>query len=356
MNRLKKAAISALAAIMTVGTAGISALAYDDITVRLDALTSSTSDIVWFDNVKPIQIDGCTFVPARTIAEAAGMEVEWDQSTQTALITLYADEYSQKPIERYAAELIDKIGGYGLELQPTSITAALTLYDVNAVIRYNFTDIDGDIVAIGKTITMDNAAQLINDSVLMIPLRSAMALFGLDVRWNQDDLEVKVSIPEDIAVPPGLKIIANHTPAKEPEENYGISNQDVGILIPYDEYLAGTYSELTVEADSPVNTNPQLGTYIGRFKITHYCPCEICNGSWGAHTAWADEIIPGQTIAVDPSIIGKLSWVYIEDYGLRRAEDCGGGVQGYQIDVAVATHEEALSLGVVYKDVYYAEY
>lgn len=352
MNKLKKAAVAALAAIMTVGT-GISALAYDDITVKLDAFTSNVSDVVRFNNIKPIQIDGSTFVPARDMAEAAGMAVEWDQSTQTALITLDANAYSEKPVEQYAAELIDKIGGYGLELQPTSITAALTLYDTDAVIRYNFTDTDGDTVAIGKTVGMENAAQLVNDAVLMVPLRSTMALFGLDTGWSQEDLTVKVSIPEDVIVPSGLKIIANHTPVEEEPETNGIIYRDAGSLIPYDEYKAATYR--TVEADSPVDTDPQLGTYIGRFQITHYCPCNICNGGWGAYTAWAGEIIPGQTIAVDPSIISKLSWVYIDGYGLRRAEDCGGAVQGYHIDVAVATHEEALSKGVVYKDVYYAE-
>jgi 3D (Asp-Asp-Asp) domain-containing protein len=332
-------------------------MAYDyDITVKMDALVSRTPDIVRFDSVKPVQVDSCTFVPARTIAEAAGMEVEWDQSTQTALLTLYANAYSEKPIERYAAELIDKVGGYGLELQPTSITAALKLYDMNAVIRYNFTDTDGDTVAIGKTVKMDSAAQMVNDASLMIPLRSAMQLFGLDVEWNQEDLTAKISIPEDIFVPSGLKIIANHTPAEEKESSN--SSIDIGSLIPYDEYIAsleGSYTEQVVEEDSPVNDDPQLGTYIGRFKITHYCPCSICNGGWGAYTAWAGAIIPGQTIAVDPSVIGKLSWVYIEDYGLRRAEDCGGGVQGYHIDMAVATHAEAMSKGVVYKDVYYAE-
>lgn len=92
--------------------------------------------------------------------------------------------------------------------------------------------------------------------------------------------------------------------------------------------------------------------YIGTFTITHFCPCYICNGSWGNHTAWADEIIPGQTIGVDPDMIGKLQWVYIDGYGWRRAEDCGGGVGGNHIDVAVATHEEALERGVVYRDVY----
>lgn len=105
----------------------------------------------------------------------------------------------------------------------------------------------------------------------------------------------------------------------------------------------------------PNETPSGGGTYLGTFKITHFCPCYVCNGSYGNHTAWAGEIIPGQTIAVDPSVIGKLQWVNIDGYGLRRAEDCGGGVQGNHIDVAVQTHQMALDLGVVYKDVYLAE-
>lgn len=107
---------------------------------------------------------------------------------------------------------------------------------------------------------------------------------------------------------------------------------------------------------SDPNETPSVGgTYLGTFKITHFCPCYICNGSYGNHTAWAGEIIPGQTIAVDPSVIGKLQWVYIEGYGLRRAEDCGGGIKGNRIDIAVPTHQMALELGVVYKAVYLAE-
>lgn len=328
MNRVKTAALAA--AFVTAGA--ISAAAYNDIdiTVRLDGLVSGESQIVSFESFRPIQIDSSTFVPARTVAEAAGMTVEWDQSTQTALITLNADAYSEKPVERYAAELISKIGGYGLDLEPVNITAALKLYDRNAVIRYNFSDADGDIVAIGKNIEMSNEAQLVDDAALMIPLRNAMELFGLDIEWNQESLTAGVSIPEDIFVPSGLKIIANHASADEQEVQQ--------------------YNEAVPEASSA-----DKGEYIGKFKITHYCPCSICNGGWGAHTAWAGEIVPGQTIAVDPSLIGKLKWVYIDGYGLRRAEDCGGGVQGYHIDVAVATHEEALSKGVVYRDVYYAE-
>lgn len=326
MNRIKTAV---LAAIFTAAGAIGAAAAYDvDITVRLDGLTDGNPHTVCFDSFRPIQIDSSTFVPARTVAEAAGMKVEWDQSAQTALITLNADEYSQKPVERYGAELINKIGGYGLDLEPVNITAALKLYDRNAVIRYNFADSDGDIVAIGKTIEMSNEAQLIDDAALMIPLRNAMELFGLDIEWEQERLTAEVSIPEDVIVPSGLKIIANHTSAVQQTEEQQYT-------------------------DSSENINP--GEYIGTFKITKYCTCDICNGGWGDNTAWAGKIIPGQTAAVDPNVIGKLRWIYIDGIGLRRAEDCGGAVQGYHIDVAVPTHEEALSGGIVYRDVYYAE-
>lgn len=105
----------------------------------------------------------------------------------------------------------------------------------------------------------------------------------------------------------------------------------------------------------PNETPSGGGTYLGTFKITHYCPNSCCNGGYGNNTAWAGKITPGQTIAVDPSVIPKLSRVYIDGYGVRIAEDCGGGIRGNHIDVAVATHAEAMAKGVVYRDVYLAE-
>lgn len=327
MNRLKAAV---LAAVFTVSGA-VCASAYDDsdIKVRIDGLVNGSSQVVSFDSFRPIQIETNTFVPARAVAEAAGMTVEWDQSAQTALITLRADAYSSKPIERYGAELISKIGGYGLDLEPVDITAALKLYDRNAVLRYNFADSDGDLVAIGKTIEMSSEATLVDDAALMIPLRNAMEIFGLDIEWHQESLTAEVSIPEEVLVPAGLKIIANHTSVPEEE------------------------TQLEINADNQPEVN--RGEYIGKFKITKYCPCQICNGGWGDNTAWAGKIVPGQTVAVDPNIVGRLKWIYIEGIGLRRAEDCGGAVQGYHIDVAVSSHEEALSGNIVYCDVYYAE-
>ena len=322
MNILKKALVTA--AIMATTTLSVTA-AYDiDITVRLDGLVNGEAKIVSFDSFRPIQIDNSTFVPARAVAEAAGMTVEWDQASQTALITLNADENSDMPVERYGAELINMVSGYdGLDLSPLNITAALKLYDRNAVIRYNFLDEDGDVLAIGKVIEMSNEARLVDDAALMIPLRNAMELFGLDIEWHQETLTAEVSIPNIIAPPSDLKIIANHA---SPQETNAEANADIN-----------------------------LGEYIGTFKITKYCPCDTCNGGWGNHTAWAEEIIPGQTVAVDPDVIGKLRWIYIDGIGLRRAEDCGGAVKGHHIDLAVGSHEEATSGTITYRDVYYAE-
>jgi len=53
----------------------------------------------------------------------------------------------------------------------------------------------------------------------------------------------------------------------------------------------------------------------------------------------------GRTIAVDPSVIPLRSWVYIEGYGLYRAEDVGGKVRGNMIDVYIADLASALRFG-----------
>ena len=159
-----------------------------------------------------------------------------------------------------------------------------------------------------------------------------MEMFGLDVDLTGTDLTAKISIPEYAKVPSDMGIVAAKEKSPEP--------------------TAAPAASVVVEENSPVNMDPALGDYIGRFKITHYCSCSRCNGGYGNNTAWAGKVTPGQTIAVDPTVIPKLSTVYIEGYGYRRAEDCGGAIKGNKIDMAVSSHAEAMSKGVVYADVY----
>lgn len=88
--------------------------------------------------------------------------------------------------------------------------------------------------------------------------------------------------------------------------------------------------------------------YLGDFKLTHYCIEEfdhICGNGDGL-TVTGTKITVGETIAVDPEIIPYGTQVYIEGYGWCTADDCGGAVNGKHIDIAVETHEEALSKGV----------
>ena len=177
MKKLKKAVLAVLSAVLVVGN--INAVFADgDISVRMNEIVSNDVSYINFTDTKPIQIDNRTLTPARAMAEVS--------------------------------EAINKIDGLGLDMTPTSITAALRLNDSNAVIRYNFTDSDGDNVPFGKDYEMVSQAVFIEDGTLMIPIRDSMEMFGLDIEWYQDELCAEVNIPEEIDIPEGLAIIPNH--------------------------------------------------------------------------------------------------------------------------------------------------
>lgn len=96
---------------------------------------------------------------------------------------------------------------------------------------------------------------------------------------------------------------------------------------------------------------------IGRFKITHYCPCEKCCGEWAdGYTATMTKATDGRTIAVDPDVIplGSEVAVFYDDGRISyyTAEDVGGAIKGNRIDVYKNTHEAALECGVIGASVY----
>nr|WP_326167384.1 3D domain-containing protein [uncultured Lachnoclostridium sp.] len=93
---------------------------------------------------------------------------------------------------------------------------------------------------------------------------------------------------------------------------------------------------------------------LGRFRITHYCPCFYCTGSWGGSST-ASGTVPtaGRTIAVDPSVIPLGSQVIINGH-VYTAEDTGGAINGNVIDIFVNDHATALACGVYYAEVYWA--
>lgn len=88
--------------------------------------------------------------------------------------------------------------------------------------------------------------------------------------------------------------------------------------------------------------------YIGNFTITHYCTenyHHICNNGNALITATGTVPTPGRTIAVDPKKIPYGTQVVIDGHTYI-AEDCGGAIKGNKIDICIATHKEALQMGV----------
>ena len=92
------------------------------------------------------------------------------------------------------------------------------------------------------------------------------------------------------------------------------------------------------------NDRLQLLTRAKMVELSFYCDSERCTGRYTT-TATGTIPTPGYTVAVDPDYIPLGSEIFIEGLGWRVAEDTGGAVNGYEIDVFMASHEEALSRG-----------
>lgn len=90
--------------------------------------------------------------------------------------------------------------------------------------------------------------------------------------------------------------------------------------------------------------------YLGKYKITYYCPCRRCCGKY-TRTASGTKPKAGRTISVDPKRIKLGSKVKIGNKTYI-AEDTGGAIKGKKIDIFVKTHKEALRKGIKYQKVY----
>ena len=94
--------------------------------------------------------------------------------------------------------------------------------------------------------------------------------------------------------------------------------------------------------------------------ITFYC-CEeyphIC-GTGNGITASGRRVTPYVSCAVDTDVIPLGSTIMIEHNGemvYLRADDTGAAVNGNHIDIAVPTHDFALSMGVKTADIWWCE-
>ncbi len=321
---------------------GSVSVAVDQPQVLLNALTDSKSRIVDMRGIAPVTVNDRTLVPLRAIFEQAGFKVDWDNNTKTAYVTLEADSESELPVEVYCDRLLSYLNRLGTTVKNEAVCVAITLNSSELRVNYEYIDADGEKICMGSTNSIDVCATMITDGYIMLPLRGMMESFGLQVGWIQESMTATVSIPEILKEPENLAI--SHV--------FDIPKDPVPTETPVTDI---TEPEGIQKPEENNDAEVELGEYLGEFKITHYCLCYRCNGSYGNKTAFAGEVRPGITIAVDPSVIKKLSYVYIDGYGVRHAEDTGGAIKGNKIDVAVADHATAMSMGVVYRDVWYVK-
>lgn len=110
--------------------------------------------------------------------------------------------------------------------------------------------------------------------------------------------------------------------------------------------------------DGPEEHSPPPGrNVIENCIVTYYDVCVLCCGKDDGITASGAAAVPYETCAVDPAVITLGSKVVV-DFGdgavlHLRAEDTGSGVRGNHVDVCVAGHDEALSLGMRRATVYW---
>ena len=147
---------------------------------------------------------------------------------------------------------------------------------------------------------------------------------------------------------------------KTTQDELAITQENLAVEIEKSQGLSASLGNMSKELEVANTTIADLKSseyelvYMGDFKISHYCAEireHIC-GTGTGKTATGTTATVGRTIAVDPSVIPYGTQVYIEGYGFRIAEDCGGGVNGRQIDMLVNTHSEATTLGFKYEGVW----
>lgn len=114
-------------------------------------------------------------------------------------------------------------------------------------------------------------------------------------------------------------------------------------------------TELTAEEKQPV--------LLGEFRLTAYCSCYKCcgeyalnrpideNGNEVVYGSIGEILTEGYSIAVDPDVIPYGTEVIIDGITYK-AQDCGGEIDGNEIDVYFSDHEKANEFAVQYKDVY----
>ncbi len=237
MNKLNKILCGALSATILTVSSIVPVMATEDITVILDGQT------LYFD-VPPQVINDRTMVPLRTIFEALGASVDWDQESRT--VTSAKD----------------------------GITVKLT--------------IDSDTMYVnGNAVTLDSPACVVDNRTL-VPVRAISEAYEAGVEWNGDSRTVSItsngnSVPTVISydnilanvnqinefISSGMYIEAMQE-CENTKNNYNLSEADINIINDLYSTAQSKYNEyLQYERQNKLSNVVQsaVTAYVSNLKV-----------------------------------------------------------------------------------------
>ena len=173
---MKKMMALFLAGMMLIGCAGTAFAKEINVTVDGKA--------VEFTDAKPyIDEKGRTMVPLRPVADAMGIDVEWDRRTKTAV---FSETYSQG------------IEGFGYDVNGKAVYGEIVYmslsFKVNEPKVEMFANVEkdnGEMTMITDHFQMDTTA-VVKDGRTYAPLRYMVQSFGYDVGWDKATSTVTV--------------------------------------------------------------------------------------------------------------------------------------------------------------------
>lgn len=118
----------------------------------------------------------------------------------------------------------------------------------------------------------------------------------------------------------------------------------------YTSKLSRVVSEPILQSQ-PIESSPVTTSYsgysLGTYRITHYCGCVSCNGSWaGSPTASGAYPVSGRTVAMADLPFGTKVEINGQIYTVEDR-----GIPSGCVDIYVGSHSEALNSGMYYAEV-----
>ena len=173
---MKRLTAVLLAGIMVLGCAGTAFGAETKVTVG--------GKQIQFTDAKPfVDENGRTMVPLRPVADAMGIDVEWDRRTKTAV---FSDTYDPG------------IEGFGYDINGKQVYGRIVYMSLSFKVDEpkvemfaNVKKDNGEMTMIVDQFQMDTTA-VVKDGRTYAPVRYMVQSFGYDVGWDKETKTVTV--------------------------------------------------------------------------------------------------------------------------------------------------------------------